>query len=131
MQHLRSFVASEGDRYQQLELASADLAPRCSPEAIEDGLDGWSFMMRTADRGLALLYFEQKAVAPRVGGLTPGACYRWTWFDVRTGSWIAGSELAAGADGVLAAPPFPDGAARAAQDWAARLKQVPTSRGRH
>ena len=95
-----------------------------APEAIDDGLDGWAFMMRTADRGLALLYFERKAVAPRVGGLTPGARYRWTWFDVRTGGWIAGSELAAGADGVLAAPPFPDGGVRAVRDWAAKLKRA-------
>ena len=54
MQHLQRFVLSEGDRYQQLELASADLVPRSAPEAIDDGLDGWAFMMRTADRSLAL-----------------------------------------------------------------------------
>jgi hypothetical protein len=124
MQHLRSFVLSEGGRYQQLELASTDLVPRSAPEAIEDGLDGWAFMMRTADRGLALLYFEQKAVALRVGGLTPGARYLWTWFDVRTGRWLAKNELSAGADGVLAAPPFPDGGVRAGQDWAAKLTRA-------
>ena len=62
MQHLQRFVLSEGDRYQQLELASADLVPRRAPDAIDDGLDGWGFMMRTADRSLALLYFERKAV---------------------------------------------------------------------
>jgi hypothetical protein len=86
--------------------------------------DGWAFMVRTADRSLALLYFEQKAMSPRVGGLTPGARYRWTWFDVRTGRWIAGSELPAGADGVLPAPRFPDGGVRAAQDWAAKLTRA-------
>ena len=35
------FVLSEGDRYQQLELASADLVPRSAPGASDDGLDGW------------------------------------------------------------------------------------------
>ena len=78
-------MLSEGDRYQQLELASDDLVPRTAPDAIDDGLDGWAFMMRTADRGLALLYFEQNAVPPRVGGLVPGARYRWSWFDPRAG----------------------------------------------
>jgi hypothetical protein len=91
-------VLSEGDRYQQLEPASRDLLPRSAPDALDDGLDGWGFMMRTADGALALLYFEQKAVAPRVGRLT------------------------AGADGVLAAPAFPGGARRAGKDWAAKLK---------
>jgi hypothetical protein len=124
MQHLGRFVLSEGDRYQQLQVASADLAPRSAPEATDDGLDGWAFMMRTADRALALLYFEQKAVAPRVGGLVPGARYLWSWFDPRTGEWTAATRLAAGADGVLAAPRFPGGAVRAARDWAARLKRV-------
>jgi hypothetical protein len=126
MRHLQRFVLSEGDRYQQLELASADLVPRSAPEAIDDGLDGWAFMMRTADRGLALLYFELKAIAPRVGGLTPGARYRWTWFDPRAGQWTEANELSTGKDGVLVAPPFPGGGARATRDWAARLARVPT-----
>jgi hypothetical protein len=124
MQHLGRFVLSEGDRYQQLEPASADLVPRSASDAIDDGLDGWAFMMRTADRGLALLYFEHRAVVPRVGGLAPGARYVWTWFDPRTGGWTATTELAVGGDGVLAAPPFPGGGVRAAQDWAARLKRA-------
>ena len=72
MQHLGRFELSEGDGHQQLELASADLVPRRAPGAVEDGLDGWAFMMRTADRELALLCFERKAVAPRVRGLEPG-----------------------------------------------------------
>jgi hypothetical protein len=121
MRHLRDFVLSEGGRYQELDLASEDLVPRRSPEAIEDGLDGWGFMMRTADRALALLYFEQDAVAPRVKGLAPGAGYRWTWFDPRTGRWSEPVAVAASADGGLDAPPFPPGDRRAARDWAAKL----------
>jgi hypothetical protein len=121
MRHLRDFVLSEGDRYQEIELASDDLVPRRSPGAIDDGLDGWGFLMRTADRALALLYFEHDAVTPRVVGLTPGARYRWTWFDPRTGRWSEGVALSAAADGRLAAPPFPGGGRRAARDWAAKL----------
>lgn len=124
MRHLGRFVLSEGDLYQQLEPASDSLSPRSAPDAIADGLDGWSFMMRTQDRALALVYFEQKAVAPRVGGLAPGARYHWTWFDPRTGEWSADTPLCAGADGTVSAPPFPGGGARAAHDWAARLKRV-------
>jgi hypothetical protein len=128
MQHLGRFVLSEGDRYRQLELASADLVPSRAPDALEDGLDGWAFMMRTADRALALLYFERTAMRPRLGGLEPGARYSWTWFDPRTGQWGAATRFTAGADGVLTAPPFPGGDPRAAQDWAAKLKRVARSR---
>jgi hypothetical protein len=46
MQHLGRFLLSEGGRHQQLELASADLRPRAAGDSMEDGLDGWGFMMR-------------------------------------------------------------------------------------
>jgi hypothetical protein len=125
MQYLQKFVLSEGVRYQHLELASTALRPRAAPDAVADGLDGWSFMMRTADRALALLYFEQKAVTAQLTGLAPNARYRWTWFDPREGRWSEAREISSDVGGALAAPAFPDGAARAAQDWAAKLTVAP------
>ena len=120
MQHLKNFILSEGGRYQQLELASADLHPRIADGSSADGLDGWSFMMRTADRGFALLYFETKASRPTLAGLTPNARYTWTWFNPRDGTWLAPLALTAEATGTLAAPAFPD----AIHDWAAKLLLV-------
>jgi hypothetical protein len=70
-------------------------------------------MMRTADRALALLYFERKAVAPHVGGSPRGASCLWTWFDPRMGRWSVAIWFSAGVDGVLAAPLFPNGKMRA------------------
>ncbi|HWA87969.1 MAG TPA: DUF5060 domain-containing protein, partial [Opitutus sp.] len=75
MQYLKKFILSEGARYQELQLASADLHPRAAAGSSADGLDGWSFMMRTADGTFALLYFETKSTAPTVTGLTPNARY--------------------------------------------------------
>jgi hypothetical protein len=124
MQHLGSFVLSEGRRYQDLELASSDLEPRKAPQASEDGLDGWSFMMRTADRTLALLYFEQGAVTPGISGLEPGKRYSWRWFDPREGRWATGFGVVADARGSARAPAFPTGGARASEDWAAKLARV-------
>jgi len=121
MQHLRRFVLSEGRLYQDLRLASADLRPRRSPESSDDGLDGWSFMMSTAERSLALLYFEVGAPRPRLAGFTPGVRYRWVWFDPRTGRWGHTLDLFSGNDGTLDAPPFPGGAAKTTLDWAAKL----------
>jgi hypothetical protein len=123
MQHLGRFVLSEGDRYQHLQLASADLRPRQAEGSSEDGLDGWGFMMRTADRSFALLYFEVGAVRPRVAGLAPGSRYLWSWYDPREGVWASGVERASDGQGVLEAPPFPLGAQRATSDWAAKLRQ--------
>ncbi|HEX9189330.1 MAG TPA: hypothetical protein VGB87_19790, partial [Vicinamibacteria bacterium] len=76
---------------------------------------------RTADRSLALLYFEEGAVSPQVSGLAPGARYRWAWFDPRTGRWSESIVVSSAADGRLAAPSFPGGGRRAGRDWAAKL----------
>jgi hypothetical protein len=125
MQHLGRFVLSEGDRYRNLLLASADLQPRQAPGSSEDGLDGWSFMMRTADRSLALLYFEVGAARPRLAGLRPGTRYRWSWYDPREGVWASERELATDGLGVLEAPPLPAAGERGTTDWAAKLQTVP------
>jgi hypothetical protein len=121
MQHLRDFILSEGDRYQALELASQDLQPRSIPDALDDGLDGWSFLMRTPDRSFALAYFENKALRPRLAGFTPGASYRWIWFDPRAGSWRKALSLRADSTGAIRAPTFPSGGDQAEADFAAKI----------
>jgi hypothetical protein len=125
MQHLRAFVLSEGDRYQRLAPASNDLDPRSIPDSLADGLDGWSFLMRTAERDFALVYFEQKAVRTRLKGFSPGARYSWTWFDPRAGQWERGLSLRADSTGALDSPPFAGGGTRAARDIAAKIVRAP------
>ncbi|HKE94264.1 MAG TPA: DUF5060 domain-containing protein [Povalibacter sp.] len=121
MQHLKAFMLCEGPRYQDLQLASSDLAPRSMPEALDTGLDGWSFLMRTAQRDFALAYFENKALQPQLKGFTPRTRYRWSWFDPRTGKWSEPVTLNADASGTLAAPPFPEGGRQATRDVAAKI----------
>lgn len=116
------FVLSAGSGYRQLEPSSSDLAPRRGADAGEDGLDGWSFLARTKDRGLALLYVEEKAPRPQVRGLRPSAAYDWTWYDPRRGRWLAAVRLRTDATGGLPSPALPDGGATARRDWAARLE---------
>jgi hypothetical protein len=125
MQHLRAFVLSEGDRYQKLILASQDLEPRSIPDAAANGLDGWSFLMRTAEKDFALAYFENKALRARLKGFSPGASYRWTWFDTRTGRWGTALTLRADATGVIASPAFASGGKQAEHDVAARIVRAP------
>jgi hypothetical protein len=121
MQHLRSFVLSEGVRYQQLVPAPQDLSPRGSGAALADGLDGWSFLARTAGRDFALVYFENRAPRPALANFTPGARYEWTWFEPETGRWGRAVSLPADGNGTLTAPPFPRGGDVATRDVAAKI----------
>ncbi|HWA24721.1 MAG TPA: DUF5060 domain-containing protein [Lacunisphaera sp.] len=125
MKYLRDFLLSEGNRYQDLELASADIATRAAANPKDDGLDGWSFMMRTADRKFALLYFESQAGPTRLSGFFPGGRYGWTWFNPRTGEWFGTIELDAAADGVLETPVHPFDLGSGMDDWAAKLVRLP------
>jgi hypothetical protein len=124
MQHLKTFVLSEGARYQELQLAAQDIEPRGIPGALADGLDGWSFLMRTPGRDFALAYFENRAMAARLRGFEPGANYSWAWFDPRNGRWAPALRLKADAQGVLATPRFPGGGQQATADVAAKLIEV-------
>lgn len=125
MSHLRAFVLSEGARYRELAPASHELHPRASAAAAPDGLDGWSFLLRSGDRRLALLYLEHGADRPVIAGLLPAAHYRWSWFNPRTGAWLTASTLKTQADGTLAAPEIPADPASPMRDWAAKLVAVP------
>jgi hypothetical protein len=126
MRHLGAFVLSEGARYRELQLASDDLAPRKAPGSFEDGLDGWAFLMRTPDKGFGLLYFENKAVAGTAAGWRPGARYTFTWFDPRTGTWLAPTTLQADKTGTIRLPPLPAASTASGTDgdWAARIVEV-------
>ena len=110
MQHLRSFVLSEGDRYQRLTLAASDLEPRSIRGALADGLDGWSFLMRTPERDFALAYFENKALTRAARRDSRRArVIRGPGSTRARESGRVPSPLKADAAGVLAAPPFPAG----------------------
>lgn len=123
MQHLKTFVLSEGDRYQQLELASQDVSTRRHTNPLDEGLDGWSFLMRTAARDFALAYFENKAEPPQLLGFTPNASYTWTWFNPRTGAWLPAQKITADAQGTLATPSFPRDPSTTLTDWSAKIKR--------
>jgi hypothetical protein len=125
MQHLRTFVMSEGALYQSLEPASQDIQPRAMKDALDDGLDGWSFLARVKTGDFALAYFENRAPRPRLAGCGPGARYRWTWFDPETGRWGRSVMVRADSAGVLVAPSFPAGGEIAARDVAAKIRLIP------
>jgi hypothetical protein len=125
MQWLKRFFLSEGARYQELNLASEDIAPRQAPGSKEQGLDGWSFMMRAKEKDLAFLYFEQKAQRATLAHWTPAASYQFTWYDPRTGDWLQGASVSSDQSGAIRVPPFPNSGDVAEMDWAAKIVRAP------
>jgi hypothetical protein len=121
MQHLKTFVLSEGKKYQQLEPCLGNINPQKAPNSPEKGLDGWSYMMRTPEKDFALLYLENQAVLPTLSGFKPGTSYNFTWFDPRNGEWGKSVIIKSDGEGVLTLPAFPDGENPSAKDWAAKI----------
>jgi hypothetical protein len=123
MQHLKAFVLSEGKRYQDLQLASRDIAPRKAPGSPEKGLDGWSYMMRTPEKDLAMLYFEDQSVLPVLTGFRPDASYSLEWFNPADGEWSEKVVVKADKKGRISLPKFPDGQNPSARDWAVKIRE--------
>jgi hypothetical protein len=121
MRGLGRFVLSEGTRYRDLQLASDDLSARKAPGSSDKGLDGWSFLMRTPDKALGLMYFENKAERSQTSGWRPNGHYVLTWFDPRRGEWRESVDLRSDAAGAMQLPPFPGGQDLADTDWAAKI----------
>jgi hypothetical protein len=121
MQHLKTFMLSEGGRYRDLRPARDDLIPCRAPGSPEAGLDGWSYMMRTPDKDFALLYFENGSVLPVLTGFKSRATYSLTWYDPRKGEWQDPLIIETDKSGKLVLPVFPGGQDPAATDWALKI----------
>ncbi len=121
MQYLNRFVLSEGERYRELQLGSQDITPRKAPGSPEDGLDGWSYMMRTPEKDFALLYFENGSVVPELTGFIPNAVYTLMWFNPLTGEWSGDVGMKSDRKGVIRITGFPDGKNPSDTDWALKI----------
>jgi hypothetical protein len=122
MRHLGEFIMSEGEKYQTLEPAQEDIAPRKASGSFEDGLDGWSYMMRNAEKDFAMLYFENGSVKPVLKGFFPDKQYSLTWYDPRNGEWEKPQTLKTDNQGALTIPFFPDSKNPSVTDWALKIK---------
>jgi hypothetical protein len=121
MKHLKDFILSEGKKYQDLQLARDDVKPSKAPGSPEAGLDGWSYMMRTAGKDFALLYFEDKSVVPVLNNFKPAAQYYFQWYNPINGEWKNNVLLKSDESGTLTIPDFPGGEKVSSVDWAARI----------
>jgi hypothetical protein len=121
MQYLAAFILSEGDKYQQLQLGSENIHPQKAPDSPPRGLDGWSFMMITAEKDFALLYFENKAVLPTLSGFKPDTSYKFQWYNPSNGQWKDIIVIKTDEKGVLTLPSFPEDQSSSTTDWSAKI----------
>jgi len=119
MRHLRTFVLSEGRRYQQLVPNAGLLEPSRSGQ--EKSCIGWAYCGRTNDRRLFLLYFEKDCPRATLSGASGSRKYQARWFDPRTGDWIDAGVLSADSAGTIVLPNFPDKSTRSSTDWGLKL----------
>jgi hypothetical protein len=121
MRHLGEFILSEDEKYQTLEPAQEDILPRKANGSFDDGLDGWSYMMRNVEKDFALLYFENGSVKPDLKGFLPDRRYSLKWYDPRTGKWEKPLIVRSDDQGSLNIPSFPDLHDPSVTDWALKI----------
>jgi hypothetical protein len=123
MQYLKTFIFSEGKRYQSLQPVSQDIHPQKAPGSPEKGLDGWSYMMRTPEKDFALLYFENQASLPELTGYKPNISYYLFWFTPINGKWRNKIIVKSDEEGRIILPNFPDGKNPSVIDWAVKIME--------
>jgi hypothetical protein len=121
--YLRKFLDSEGARFQELQPASNNVTPRKSKNSKEFGLDGWSFMMQTADKQLSMLYFENACEIPVIKGFLPNSKYTLIWFNPITGEWMEKQNINSNEKGEINLEEFPDNQNISVQDWSLKIIQ--------
>ncbi len=119
MQHLRSFVLSEGSRYQLLVPSVGLVQPNRTGE--EKSCLGWAYCARTAEKDLFLLYFEKDCPKASLSGALPRSKYKALLFNPRTGDWTDAGVLIADSAGGITLPNFPDKSTRSNTDWGLKL----------
>ncbi len=123
MRHLKTFILSEGRRYQDLVPCTDRIHPNQS--AGPKGTTGWAYGAAIPEQDLLLLYFERDCPQTVITGVKPKARYIARWFDPRNGRWTpVDTPLVAEGSGRIPMPPFPDQKARSEMDWAIKLTLV-------
>jgi hypothetical protein len=80
--------------------------------------------MRTPEKDLALLYFENQSELPAITGFIPNTSYALYWFETIHGEWKNPIQIKTDKKGKLVLPEFPDGQNPSATDWALKIKEI-------
>jgi hypothetical protein len=124
MKHLGNFILSEGNKYQTLEPVQNDIAPRKASGSFDDGLDGWSYMMRNREKDFALLYFENGSEKPYLKGFIPNTKYSLSWFNPTNGIWEKPLTIVADEKGEIKIDSFPNRQNSKINDWALKIEKL-------
>jgi len=122
MQHIRMFLFSEGDAYQNLNAAKQLLVT--NETLNEDKNMGWAYCMRTEVKDLFMLYFEKGCQKPTLRGAISNRKYELQWFNTSTAEWVKSETLASDKTGVIEMPNFPSGESISITDWAVKIKLI-------
>ncbi len=124
MRHLKTFILSEGKRYQYLVPSANLLSPGRTGKA--NSCIGWAYCLQAPEKDLFLLYFEKDCPMATLSGGLSNMRYEAKWFNPRTGEWIDSGIIIADASGQIALSDFPGNLARSDTDWGLKLKSVDT-----
>ena len=123
MRHLKTFLLSEEQKYQDLVPCSERILPNQS--AGPKVTTGWAYGAATPENDLLMLYFEKGCPQAVVTGVNPKAKYNANWFDPRNGRWIhVDIPQVAEETGRIILPPFPDNTDLSGMDWAIKLTLI-------
>ena len=116
MKTLRTFVFSQGKRYQDL-IPSVDFVFPNRTQDL-DSFEGWAYAAATKEKDFLLVYWEKGCPANQVRGVLSHANYEAKWFDPRKSEWLdAGSgTLTSNNSAVIRVPKKPTD-----DDWGMRL----------
>jgi hypothetical protein len=116
MRYLKTFVLSEGRRYQDLTPRTDLILP--NRDGKPNGATGWAYCACTPEKDFFLAYFEKDCPPAKLSGLLPDTQYRAQWFDPRTGQWspVVDGVLKASQSGSIQLPILPS-----TDDWGLKL----------
>ncbi|MBN1598072.1 MAG: DUF5060 domain-containing protein [Bacteroidales bacterium] len=116
----KQFIDSQGKNYQNMIVTYNDLS---QPRNDSDVLDEWSYMLKSPDNRIVLLYFEKLARQQTISNLDADSKYKAQWYNPRNGEWtnMGSGYLLTDRQGKLKLPAFPSGKTISENDWAAVL----------
>ncbi len=124
MRHLRSFIMSEGSKYQDLIPSTNLIMPNRAGDP--KSCIGWAYCARTEEKDLFYLYFEKDCPKANLSGAISKGEYAARWFNPRIGIWRDAGVLVADSAGVIDLPNFPGNFSKSHNDWAMKLKSTDT-----
>jgi hypothetical protein len=125
MKHLKKFILDEGKAMQKMELAHDSVSPNTTGNVHVQRMSGHAFMLRSYDKKLGVIFFEEECDQAVISGLNSGKSYMGQWYNPRNGMYIEAGQFNAAGDSIQL-PRFPGGLTKTKklEEWVMKLKQI-------